>query len=83
MPAWLIAAGAFCVLVVTRCAARQRHAIAAVLGSAVCGIGALAVVALISPFTGVTLPLNPFTGFAATVLGLPGVVGVLLLRLML
>ena len=81
----LILAGGFCLLVVggALCAAHQRHAVRAVLGGAVCGIAALAVVALLSPYTGVTLPLNPFTGFVAAVLGLPGVVGVLLLQLLL
>ena len=83
MPIGLILAGGFCLLVVARCAAHQRHAVRAVLGGAVCGIAALAVVALLSPYTGVTLPLNPFTGFVAAVLGLPGVVGVLLLQLLL
>ena len=57
--------------------------LAAVLGGALCGVAALAVVALLAPYTGVALPLNRFTGFAAAVLGLPGVVGVLLLQLML
>ena len=83
MPLWLTAAGGFCLLVVARCAARQRHGIRALLGGAVCGVAALAAVALLSPYTGVTLPLNPFTGFAAAVLGAPGVVGVLVLRLLL
>ncbi len=83
MPLWLTAAGAVCILVVARCAARQKHALPAVLGGALCGVAALAVVALLAPYTGVALPLNRFTGFAAAVLGLPGVVGVLLLQLML
>lgn len=83
MPVGLILAGAFCLLVVARCAARQQHALRAVVGSALCGVAALALVALLSPFTGVTLPVNRFTGFAAAVLGMPGVVGLLLLQLML
>ena len=40
MPLWLTAAGAVCILVVARCAARQKHALAAVLGGALCGVGA-------------------------------------------
>ena len=83
MPVGLVAVGAFCLLVVARCAARQKHAFRAVLGSAACGIAALALVALLAPYTGVTLPLNAFTGFAATVLGPVGVVGTLLLQLLL
>ena len=83
MPIWLMAAGAICVVVVARCAARQKHALLGLLASAVCGVAGLAAVALLAPYTGVTLPLNPFTGFAATVLGVPVVVGVLLLQLLL
>lgn len=83
MPLGLILVGAVCVLVEARCAARQKHAVPALLGSALCGIAALAVVGLLAPYTGVTLPLNRLTAFAAAVLGLPGVVGILLLQLML
>ena len=39
MPLWLTAAGAVCILVVARCAARQKHALAAVLGGALICLG--------------------------------------------
>ncbi len=81
MPGALIAAGA-CLLAVGRAAAAQRHPLRAVLGSALCGIGALALLALLAPCTGVMLPLNRFTGFVASVLGVPGVIALLLLRLL-
>lgn len=74
-------AGAACLLVVARCAAHQRHPLRAVLGGALCGIGALAALALLAPWTGVALPFNRFTGFVGAVLGLPGVLLLLLLNL--
>lgn len=83
MPLWLIATALVCLLVVARCAAHQKHALRAVVGGALCGVAALAALALLSPYTGVQLPLNQFTAFAATVLGLPGVILVLLLNLLL
>ena len=43
---WPWAGGAVCLIVVLRCAARQRHPILALLAGAVCGLGTLAVLAL-------------------------------------
>lgn len=83
MPAGLLIAAALCLLVVARCAARQRHPIRALLGGAVCGMAGLAALALLAPLTGVSLPLNRFTGFTAAVLGLPGVVTLVLLDILL
>lgn len=81
LPAF-IGAG-ICLLVIGRCAARQRRPLRALLAGAVCGVGALALLGLLEPMTGVSLPLNRFTGFVAAVLGVPGVTALLLLRLML
>lgn len=57
------------------------------LGSAVlsagAGIAALAAVNFFGAYTGVTLAVNWATAFAAVVLGVPGVIGTLLLRLLL
>ena len=66
---WPWAVGAVCLLLVLRCAARQRHPVLAVLAGAVCGLGVLAVMALLEP--------------VAAVLGGPGVVLWLLLQLIL
>ena len=66
-----------------RCAARQRHPVLAVLAGAVCGLGVLAVMALLEPVSGIALPLNRYTAFVAAVLGVPGVVLLLLLQLIL
>ena len=79
---WPWAVGAVCLLVL-RCAARQRHPVLAVLAGAVCGLGVLAVMALLEPVSGIALPLNRYTAFVAAVLGVPGVVLLLLLQLIL
>lgn len=79
---WLAGAGA-ALVVIGRCAARQRHPVRALLSGALCGLGALAVLALLEPLTGVVLPLNRFTGFVCVVLGVPGVIVLLLLQLLL
>lgn len=80
---WPWAAGAVCLLLVLRCAARQRHPVLAVLAGAVCGLGVLAVMALLEPVSGIELPLNRYTAFVAAVLGVPGVGLLLLLQLIL
>ena len=81
---WPWAVGAVCLLLVLRCAARQRHPVLAVLAGAVCGLGVLAVIALLEPVSGIVLPpLNRYTAFVAAVLGVPGVVLLLLLQLIL
>ena len=80
---WIWGGAALCLLVPGRCAAHQRHPIRTLLGAAVCGLGAMAVLALLEPMTGVSLPLNRFTGFVAVVLGVPGVITLLLFQLLL
>ena len=55
---WPWAVGAVCLLLVLRCAARQRHPVLAVLAGAVCGLGVLAVMALLEPVSGIALPLT-------------------------
>lgn len=80
---WIWGGAAVCLLVVGRCAAHQKHPILSLAGAAICGLGTLAILALLEPVTGVALPLNRFTGFVAVVLGMPGVVAVLLLQLLL
>ena len=53
------------------------------MAGGVCGLGVLAVLALLQPVTGLDLPLNRFTAFAAAALGVPGVAAVLVLRVIL
>ncbi len=77
---WAVGGG--CLLAVARAAAAGRHPVRSVLAGALCGVSGLAAVALLSPYTGVTLPLNAFTGFVAAVLGLPGVILLLLIPLL-
>lgn len=68
-----------CVMAVLR---RARRPFARALGSAVCGVGALGAVNLLAGYTGVALAVNHVTAFAAVVLGAPGVVLLLVLRLL-
>ena len=78
---YLLALG--CALLVVRSAAAQRYGVRSLLAGAVCVLGLVALLGLLAPMTGITLPLNRFTGFCAGVLGLPGVTMLLLLRLLL
>ncbi len=80
---WPWAGGVVCVTVVLRCAACQRHPILALLAGAVCGMGVLALLALLEPISGILLPLNRFTAFVAAVLGVPGIILLLILQLIL
>lgn len=80
---WPWLGGGLCLLLMLRCAARQRHPVLALLAGAVCGLGTLAVLALLEPVTGVELPLNRFTSFTSAVLGVPGVILLLVLQLIL
>ena len=81
MPPLMLVPGGLCLLLVARAAAAGRRPVRTLLAGAVCGVAGLAAVALLAPYTGVSLPLNAFTGFVATVLGLPGVVLLLLIPL--
>ena len=79
-PVWAAAAAAL--LAVGFAAARHRRPAGAALSSAVAGVAALGAVNMLAPFTGVGLALNWFTSFAAVVLGAPGVICLLAMRLM-
>ena len=65
---WPCLLAAVCAIAVLRCAARQRHGMRSLLAGAVCGLGALALLGLLEPVTGIALPLNRFTAFCAGVL---------------
>ena len=60
---WPYAAAVVCLLSVVRCAARQHCGLRSLLGGAVCGLGVLALLGLLEPITGISLPLNRFTAF--------------------
>ena len=80
-PVW--AAAAAVLLVVGLAAARHRRPAGAALSSAVAGVAALGAVNMLAPFTGVGLALNWFTSFMAVVLGVPGVIWLLFMRILL
>ncbi len=60
---------------------RTRRPVRRWLCSGVEGLCALAAVNIAGAFTGVSLGLGVFTGLCCLVLGIPGVVGLLLLKL--
>ncbi len=51
------------------------------LGSGVQGLCAMAAVNIAGAFTGVSIGLNAFTGACALALGIPGIIGVLVLKM--
>ena len=72
---------AVCVLAVCAVLCKKRHPFRGAIKSAGCGIAALGAVNLFAAFTGVGIALNYGTAFVAVVLGAPGVICLLLLRL--
>lgn len=50
---WPCLLAAVCAIAVLRCAARQRHGMRSLLAGAVCGLGALALLGLLEPVTGI------------------------------
>ena len=80
-PVWAVAAAVL--LAVGLAAARHRRPVASGLAGAVAGVAALGAVNVLAPFTGVGLALNWFTSFMAVVLGVPGVIWLLFMRILL
>lgn len=60
---------------------RTKRPIRSFLGSGVQGVCALAAVNIVGTFTGVSLGLNAFTGLCCAVLGIPGVISLLILKI--
>lgn len=60
----------------------KKKSLGRAAASALCGVGALAAVNLFSAYTGVAIALNFATAFFAVVYSLPGVVLLLLIRLL-
>lgn len=61
--------------------ARSGHFFRTLLFTACTGLGALVAVCWLGAFTGVIICLNPFTIGISAFLGIPGVAGMLLLRI--
>ena len=64
-------------------ASRCKNWFSRALGSSVCGVACLGLLALLAPYSGIVLALNWFTAFVAVVLGAPGVITLLALRVLL
>ena len=64
-------------------ASRCKNWFSRALGSSVCGVACLGLLALLAPYSGIVLALNWFTAFVAVVLGAPGVITLLVLRVLL
>lgn len=62
---------------------RTNKPIRSLLGSGIQGICALAAVDVAGAFTGVSLGLNLFSGLCCLVLGIPGVIALLILKLIM
>ena len=62
--------------------ARCRHPWRGAFLSAGCGVGALGAVNLFASYTGVGIAVNWCTAFAAIVLGAPGVIAMLIMRVL-
>lgn len=77
----LIAIAAVIGIVVLAAQCRTGKPMRGILVTGLQGVCALAAVDIAGIFTGVSLALNVFTGGVALILGLPGIVGVLLLNL--
>ena len=64
-------------------ASRCKNWFSRALGSSVCGVACLGLLALLAPYSGIVLALNWFTAFVAVVLGAPGVITLLVLQVLL
>ncbi len=60
---------------------RQGRFVKAMLITAASGIAAMLIVNLISRFTGVRLPYNPWTVGVGALMGLPGIIALMLINL--
>ena len=77
-----LAAGMVCALVVAIAATRAKHPIRTALASGVLGTACLGAVNLTAVYTGVSIALSYGTALCAVVLGAPGVILMLCLRLL-
>lgn len=75
-------AGAAAIVLVAVSVAKQPKPVRAGLAAVLSGVGAMGAVNMLAPFTGVGIPMNGLTWFVSTLLGIPGVTMLLLLRLL-
>ena len=85
MSLWMsIAVGAVCVVIALAVAValfRSGRPVRGIVASGAQGVCALAAVNIAGAFTGVSLGLNLFSGLCCLVLGIPGVAGLLFMKL--
>ena len=62
---------------------KAKHPFRTAASQATLGLGAFAAVNLLAGYTGVTISLNYFTTFVAVVLGAPGVICMLVVRILM
>jgi inhibitor of the pro-sigma K processing machinery len=79
MLVWIMAGVSAAAVSLAACA--QRHPLRRAGLSALCGCCALGLVKVLTAYTGVGIALNHASAFVASVLGIPGVVLLLALRL--
>ena len=79
---WAAVFAAVCLVCVCAVLARSKRPWRGALLSAAGGVGALGAVNLFASYTGVGIAVNWCTSFAAVVLGAPGVVAMLILRVL-
>ncbi len=85
MPEWgicLMIAGAVFVLVILQIVAGNQKPFRRVVLFALIGIGMLTVLNVISPLTGVSLPVSRLSICISALLGIPGITMMLLLQLL-
>ncbi len=75
------AVGIGLVVVVAIALIRSKRPVRGLIGSGAQGLCALAAVNVVGAFTGVSLGLNLLSGLSCLVLGVPGVVALLVLKL--
>ncbi len=78
---WLYGVGGAAALAVLVALFRTRRPVRGLLGSALQGGCALAAVNVVGAFTGVSLGVNALSGIACVMLGVPGVITLLFLKL--
>lgn len=81
METYLMISGAVLICGVFVCIIRNPGILKKITASAVTGIMALAVVDLTTGFTGISLAVSVWTVATAVILGLPGVVSLLFLKI--
>ena len=74
--------GAIAAILVAATAARGKHPLRSALGNGVLGAASLGAINLLAEYTGISIALSYGTALIAVVLGVPGVITMLLLRLM-